>query len=249
MMLVPALIVLLLVLPTAPRDHLGRFDWPTPPMLRAAECLVIVAVGIAAGAPKWLLFVQVYVGGYQTYDTVYRPGQRIWPPAEVAAVRAGVRGRLPHLRHRLPHPSEHLAAGLGVLRRPRLGAAAAHRRRGRGAGPGHAGARGADGLPVRAVRRRERDELGPPRQGVGPGGRRRRAGPGAVPRGRDGAGRRRGGESLNLLLTREAGPWFGPASRVFPRRPVEARPGAAAGDVRGRRGYGVPPSDAESALS
>src|SRR5690606_1278673 len=94
MMLVPALIVLLLVLPTAPRDHLGRFDWLTPPMLRAAEFLVIIAVGIAAGAPKWLLFVLVYVVGYHTYDTVYRTRQSIWPPAWVLYAGLGWELRL-----------------------------------------------------------------------------------------------------------------------------------------------------------
>ncbi|MFI6709293.1 DUF5941 domain-containing protein [Nonomuraea sp. NPDC050478] len=82
-MLLPSLIVLLLVLPTAPRDHLGRFDWLTPPLLRAAEFLAMIVVGLAAGAPKWLLFVLVYVVGYHTYDTVYRTRQSIWPPAWV----------------------------------------------------------------------------------------------------------------------------------------------------------------------
>jgi len=82
-MLIPALIMVLLVLPTAPRDHLGRFDWLTPPLLRAAEFLSMIVVGLAAGAPKWLLFVLVYVVGYHTYDTVYRTRQSIWPPAWV----------------------------------------------------------------------------------------------------------------------------------------------------------------------
>ncbi|MGI5270108.1 DUF5941 domain-containing protein [Nonomuraea sp. CA-218870] len=82
-MLVPSLILLLLVLPTAPRDHLGRFDWLTPPLLRAAEFLTVIVVGLAADAPKWLLFVLVYVVGYHTYDTVYRTRQSIWPPAWV----------------------------------------------------------------------------------------------------------------------------------------------------------------------
>ncbi|HUR03698.1 MAG TPA: DUF5941 domain-containing protein [Nonomuraea sp.] len=82
-LLVPPLIVLLLVLPTAPRDHLGRLDWLTPPLLRGAEFLTIIAVGLAADVPKWLLFVLVYVVGYHTYDTVYRTRQSIWPPAWV----------------------------------------------------------------------------------------------------------------------------------------------------------------------
>ncbi|WP_433510975.1 DUF5941 domain-containing protein [Nonomuraea sp. CA-143628] len=82
-LLVPPLIVLLLVLPTAPRDHLGRLDWLTPPLLRGAEFFTIIAVGLAADVPKWLLFVLVYVVGYHTYDTVYRTRQSIWPPAWV----------------------------------------------------------------------------------------------------------------------------------------------------------------------
>ncbi|MFC4005758.1 DUF5941 domain-containing protein [Nonomuraea purpurea] len=82
-LLVPVLIVLVLVLPTAPRDHLGRFDWLTPPLLRGAEFFTMIAIGLAAEAPKWLLFVLVYVVGYHTYDTVYRTRQSIWPPAWV----------------------------------------------------------------------------------------------------------------------------------------------------------------------
>ncbi|MCF6468984.1 hypothetical protein FAF44_11375 [Nonomuraea sp. MG754425] len=87
-LLLPVAIVLLLVLPTTPRNHLGRFDWLTPPLVRAAEFFTIIAVGLAADAPKWLLFVLVYVVGYHTYDTVYRTRQSIWPPAWV--FRAGL---------------------------------------------------------------------------------------------------------------------------------------------------------------
>ncbi|NUW37591.1 hypothetical protein HTZ77_40245 [Nonomuraea sp. SMC257] len=83
MLLVPVLVVLVLVLPTAPRNHLGRLDWLTPPLLRGTEFLTIIAVGLAADAPRWLLFVLVYVVGYHTYDTVYRTRQSIWPPAWV----------------------------------------------------------------------------------------------------------------------------------------------------------------------
>ncbi|MBF8190894.1 hypothetical protein ITP53_35360 [Nonomuraea sp. K274] len=83
MLLVPVAIMLLLVLPTAPRDHLGRFDWLTPPLLRGAEFLSMIAIGLTADVPKWLLFVLVYVVGYHTYDTVYRTRQSIWPPAWV----------------------------------------------------------------------------------------------------------------------------------------------------------------------
>lgn len=93
-MLIPALIMVLLVLPTAPRDHLGRFDWLTPPLLRAAEFLSMIVVGLAAGAPKWLLFVLVYVVGYHTYDTVYRTRQRIWPPRWVFLAGLGWEVRL-----------------------------------------------------------------------------------------------------------------------------------------------------------
>ncbi|MBB6344482.1 DUF5941 domain-containing protein [Nonomuraea muscovyensis] len=82
-LLVPVLIAIVLVVPTAPRDHLGRLDWLTPPLLRGTEFLTIVVVGLAADAPKWLLFVLVYVVGYHTYDTVYRTRQSIWPPAWV----------------------------------------------------------------------------------------------------------------------------------------------------------------------
>jgi hypothetical protein len=82
-LLVPVAIMLLLVLPTTPRDHLGRFDWLTPPLLRGAEFFTMIAIGLAGEAPKWLLFVLVYVVGYHTYDTVYRTRQSIWPPAWV----------------------------------------------------------------------------------------------------------------------------------------------------------------------
>ncbi|MFG1702492.1 DUF5941 domain-containing protein [Nonomuraea sp. M3C6] len=82
-LLLPVAIMLLLVLPTTPRDHLSRFDWLTPPLLRGAEFLTMIAIGLAADAPKWLLFVLVYVVGYHTYDTVYRTRQSIWPPAWV----------------------------------------------------------------------------------------------------------------------------------------------------------------------
>ncbi|WP_327086360.1 DUF5941 domain-containing protein [Nonomuraea sp. NBC_01738] len=83
MLFVAPLVVVLLVLPTAPRDHLGRFDWLTPPLLRGTEFLTMILVALAADAPKWLLFVLVYVVGYHTYDTVYRTRQSIWPPAWV----------------------------------------------------------------------------------------------------------------------------------------------------------------------
>ncbi|MEW9548047.1 DUF5941 domain-containing protein [Nonomuraea sp. NPDC050783] len=87
-LLVPVAIALVLVLPTAARDHLGRFDWLTPPLLRGTEFLATIVIGLAADAPKWLLFVLVYVVGYHTYDTVYRTRQSIWPPAWV--FRAGL---------------------------------------------------------------------------------------------------------------------------------------------------------------
>ncbi|MEU7983996.1 DUF5941 domain-containing protein [Streptosporangium canum] len=79
-LLVPAVVMVLLVLPTAARDHLGKLDWLAPPLIRAAEFLTIILVGLAAEAPKWLLFVLLYVVGYHTYDTVYRTRQSIWPP-------------------------------------------------------------------------------------------------------------------------------------------------------------------------
>ncbi|MFF4617177.1 DUF5941 domain-containing protein [Nonomuraea jabiensis] len=93
-LLLPVATTLLLVLPTAPRDHLGRFDWLTPPLLRGAEFLAMIAIGLAAGAPKWLLFVLVYVVGYHTYDTVYRTRQSIWPPAWVFHAGLGWEVRL-----------------------------------------------------------------------------------------------------------------------------------------------------------
>lgn len=83
MLLVPALIMVVLVLPTASRNHLGRFDWLTPPLLRGTEFVVVILTGLAADAPRWLLFVLLYVVGYHTYDTVYRTRQSIWPPAWV----------------------------------------------------------------------------------------------------------------------------------------------------------------------
>ncbi|MER6944966.1 DUF5941 domain-containing protein [Nonomuraea sp. NPDC000554] len=94
MLLLPPLIMLVLVLPTAPRDHLSRFDWLTPPLLRGAEFLTMIVVALQAGAPKWLLFVLVYVVGYHTYDTVYRTRQSIWPPAWVFQAGLGWELRL-----------------------------------------------------------------------------------------------------------------------------------------------------------
>ncbi|GAA2855067.1 hypothetical protein GCM10010517_13170 [Streptosporangium fragile] len=78
-LIVPALIMLVLVLPSAARSHLGKLDWLVPPLIRGTEFLVVILVGLAAEAPKWLLFVLLYVVGYHTYDTVYRTRQSIWP--------------------------------------------------------------------------------------------------------------------------------------------------------------------------
>ncbi|WP_326820946.1 DUF5941 domain-containing protein [Streptosporangium sp. NBC_01756] len=79
-LLVPVLVMVVLVLPTAARDHLGKLDWLMPPLIRTTEFLTIILIGLAADAPKWLLFVLIYVIGYHTYDTVYRTRQSIWPP-------------------------------------------------------------------------------------------------------------------------------------------------------------------------
>ncbi|MFF4773616.1 DUF5941 domain-containing protein [Microtetraspora fusca] len=93
-LLVPALVLVLLVVPSAPRDHLGRLDWLTPPLLRGAEFLTIILLGLAAGTPKWLLFVLLYVIGYHTYDTVYRTRQSIWPPTWIFLAGLGWEMRL-----------------------------------------------------------------------------------------------------------------------------------------------------------
>ncbi|SDR03211.1 DUF5941 domain-containing protein [Thermostaphylospora chromogena] len=93
-MLTPALAMLVFVLPTAARDHLSRFDWLVPPLIRGAEFLAILFVGLAADVPKWLLFVLLYVVGYHTYDTVYRTRQRIWPPRWVFLAGLGWELRL-----------------------------------------------------------------------------------------------------------------------------------------------------------
>ncbi|WP_433217770.1 DUF5941 domain-containing protein [Microtetraspora malaysiensis] len=93
-LLVPALVLVLLVAPSAPRDHLGRLDWLTPPLLRGTEFLTIILLGLAAGTPKWLLFVLLYVVGYHTYDTVYRTRQSIWPPAWIFLAGLGWEVRL-----------------------------------------------------------------------------------------------------------------------------------------------------------
>ncbi|WP_066945344.1 DUF5941 domain-containing protein [Microtetraspora fusca] len=93
-LLVPALVLVLLVVPSAPRDHLGRLDWLTPPLLRGAEFLTIILLGLAAGTPKWLLFVLLYVIGYHTYDTVYRTRQSIWPPTWIFLAGLGWEVRL-----------------------------------------------------------------------------------------------------------------------------------------------------------
>lgn len=87
-LLAPVLIMVALVLPTAARDHLGRLDWLVPPLIRGTEFLTIILIGLDAGAPKWMLFVLIYVIGYHTYDTVYRTRQSIWPPDWV--FRAGL---------------------------------------------------------------------------------------------------------------------------------------------------------------
>ncbi|MGW0072867.1 DUF5941 domain-containing protein [Streptosporangium sandarakinum] len=87
-LLLPPVVMLVLVLPTAARDHLGRIDWLLPPLIRATEFLTIILIGLAADAPKWLMYVLLYVIGYHTYDTVYRTRQSIWPPDWV--FRAGL---------------------------------------------------------------------------------------------------------------------------------------------------------------
>jgi hypothetical protein len=93
-MLVPALVAIVLIVPTAARDHLGRFDWLTPPLVRGTEFVAILVIGIPAGVPKWLLFVLIYVIGYHTYDTVYRTRQSIWPPSWVFQAGLGWEIRL-----------------------------------------------------------------------------------------------------------------------------------------------------------
>lgn len=93
-LLLPVLVMVVLVLPTAARDHLGRLDWLMPPLIRGTEFLTITLIGLAAEAPKWLLFVLIYVIGYHTYDTVYRTRQSIWPPAWVFGAGLGWELRL-----------------------------------------------------------------------------------------------------------------------------------------------------------
>ncbi|GAA0356403.1 hypothetical protein GCM10009530_01920 [Microbispora corallina] len=93
-LLVPVLVMVVLVVPTAARDHLGRFDWLTPPLLRAAEFLTIILLGLAEDTPKWLLFVLLYIVGYHTYDTVYRTRQSIWPPSWIFLAGLGWEVRL-----------------------------------------------------------------------------------------------------------------------------------------------------------
>ncbi|GAA5081448.1 hypothetical protein HNP84_002743 [Thermocatellispora tengchongensis] len=93
-LLVPALVMVALVVPTSARDHLGRFDWLVPPLIRGTEFLAVLLIGITADVPKWLLFVLLYVVGYHTYDTVYRTRQRIWPPTWVFLAGLGWELRL-----------------------------------------------------------------------------------------------------------------------------------------------------------
>ena len=49
-LLAPVLVLVLLAAPTAPHHHLGRLDWLTPPLLRAAAAHPAVAVPIQATA-------------------------------------------------------------------------------------------------------------------------------------------------------------------------------------------------------
>ncbi|GAA1510939.1 hypothetical protein GCM10009677_49800 [Sphaerisporangium rubeum] len=93
-MLLPALVMTVLVVPTAPRDHLGRFDWLVPPLIRGTEFIAVILVGLADGTPKWLLFALIYVVGYHTYDTVYRTRQSIWPAPWVFQAGLGWEVRL-----------------------------------------------------------------------------------------------------------------------------------------------------------
>ncbi|MFC4529427.1 DUF5941 domain-containing protein [Sphaerisporangium dianthi] len=93
-MLLPVLVMVLLMVPTAPRDHLGRFDWLVPPLIRGTEFLTIIVLGLAADMPKWLLYVLIYVVGYHTYDTVYRTRQSIWPAPWVFQAGLGWEVRL-----------------------------------------------------------------------------------------------------------------------------------------------------------
>ncbi|MBX6168757.1 MAG: hypothetical protein IRY84_14110 [Thermobispora bispora] len=93
-LLTPVLVLVLLAVPTAPHHHLGRLDWLTPPLLRAAEFLTIILLGLATDTPKWLLFALIYVIGYHTYDTVYRTRQGIWPPQWIFLAGLGWEVRL-----------------------------------------------------------------------------------------------------------------------------------------------------------
>ncbi|MEU7897609.1 DUF5941 domain-containing protein [Nonomuraea sp. NPDC049152] len=87
-------VMIVLVLPTGARDHLGRLDWLVPPLLRGTEFLALILIGLTYDAPKWLLFVLLYVVGYHTYDTVYRTRQSIWPPTWVFMAGLGWEVRL-----------------------------------------------------------------------------------------------------------------------------------------------------------
>ncbi|GLW08632.1 hypothetical protein Misp01_37620 [Microtetraspora sp. NBRC 13810] len=92
--LAPVLVMMVLVIPTAARDHLGRFDWLVPPLIRGTEFLVVLLVCATDDVPKWLTFVLLYVVGYHTYDTVYRTRQKIWPPSWVFMAGLGWELRL-----------------------------------------------------------------------------------------------------------------------------------------------------------
>ncbi|MFE3449114.1 DUF5941 domain-containing protein [Nonomuraea sp. NPDC059194] len=92
--LISVAVMIVLVLPTGARDHLGRLDWLVPPLLRGTEFLIVILIGLAYDAPKWLLFVLLYVVGYHTYDTVYRTRQSIWPPTWVFMAGLGWEVRL-----------------------------------------------------------------------------------------------------------------------------------------------------------
>ncbi|GAA3475058.1 DUF5941 domain-containing protein [Nonomuraea roseola] len=92
--LISVAVMVVLVLPTAASDHLGRLDWLVPPILRGTEFLAVILIGLSHDAPKWLLFVLLYVVGYHTYDTVYRTRQSIWPPTWVFMAGLGWEVRL-----------------------------------------------------------------------------------------------------------------------------------------------------------
>ncbi|MEV0730418.1 DUF5941 domain-containing protein [Polymorphospora sp. NPDC050346] len=87
-----ALVVLLAALPSA-RPHAGALDWLVPAALRAAEYLLVVAVGLVGDVPPPLTFALLFALAMHHYDLTARLEKRAAAPP-LHALNLGWDGRV-----------------------------------------------------------------------------------------------------------------------------------------------------------